>query len=213
VRQAGLATAFYESRLKTADDQLAKTTEALKQFIAANPRYASIDPDRGAAATTAARLGLPPSAIDPQLGEILRQLDIDQTNAQNARVALDQSRYNASAAMEGQQLGFQVVDPPRTPRELTVERRKPLMYAIAGLFAGLGLSGVIVVALAAGDHTIRYETDLGQLVPVAPVLGAVPLLHLQRLPKRALKGGGPDLTRRAIGYVAGTTVPALPAPN
>jgi hypothetical protein len=51
------------------------------------------------------------------------------------------------------------------------------------------------------------------LVPVVPVLGAVPQLHLQRLPKRALKGSGPDLTRRAIGYVAGATMPALPAPS
>jgi hypothetical protein len=37
----------------------------------------------------------------------------------------------------------------------------------------------------------------------------VPRMGLRRLPRQA----GPDTTRRAIAFVAGTALPALPAPR
>jgi hypothetical protein len=69
----------------------------------------------------------------------------------------------------------------------------------------MGLSLVLLVLLVAGDRSVRSETDLPE---GARVLGAVPQLSLKlkRLPKAARK----DAMRRAIGFVAGT---ALPAPT
>jgi hypothetical protein len=83
--------------------------------------------------------------------------------------------------------------------------KKQLIFPIAGLVVGMGLSLVLLVLLVAGDRSVRSETDLPQ---GARVLGAVPQLNLKlkRLPKAARK----DAMRRAIGFVAGT---ALPAPT
>ena len=77
------------------------------------------------------------------------------------------------------------------------------MYPAAGLVAGLLLSGALLVLLVAADRSVRSERDL---LPSARVVGAIPRLKLRRMPKKA----GPDATRRAIGFVAGT---ALPAPR
>ena len=68
--QANLATTFYETRLLDAEAQLGAATADIRRYVAANPRLSTIDPTRGAGATTAARLGLPPIAIDPQPAEL-----------------------------------------------------------------------------------------------------------------------------------------------
>ncbi len=78
-----------------------------------------------------------------------------------------------------------------------------LLYPLAGLLVGLGLSAVLLVVLTAGDRSVRTESDLTQ---PTRVIGVLPRLRLKRVPK----GAGPDATRRAIGFVAGS---ALPAPR
>jgi hypothetical protein len=75
IGQGGLASSFYESRVKAAEEQLAKANEDLRRYVAANPRLTTIDPARGASATTASRLGLPAMAIDPELAELLRRTE------------------------------------------------------------------------------------------------------------------------------------------
>jgi hypothetical protein len=40
-------------------------------------------------------------------------------------------------------------------------------------------------------------------------VGVVPRMGLRRLPRSA----GPETTRRAVAFVAGTTLPALPPPK
>jgi hypothetical protein len=78
-----------------------------------------------------------------------------------------------------------------------------LLFPIAALLGGLVLSSVLLILLMCSDRAVRSEGDLGQSVRV---LGVVPRLKLKRLPKRA----GPDVARRAIGFIAGS---ALPAPS
>ena len=206
VNQAGIAISFYETRQTTAEEELAKANDAMRRYIAANPRLTAIDPDAGAAATTASRLGLPPSAVDPTLGALIRELDLRQKTAENVRAALEQSRLSAAAALEGQELGFQIVDAPRVPKEPTRQRRKALIYPAGGLIVGLGLSTTLLVFLVGADRSVRSEADLG---PDVRVLGAVPRLRFKKLPKTA----GPDTARRAIAYAAGAVLPALPAPQ
>jgi hypothetical protein len=202
VSQGGTATAFYEARLQAAEQQLARTNEALRRYVAANPRLTTIDPTRGAGATTASRLGLPPAAIDPDIAELLRRLDSDQREVDRARASLDQAQLDVSASLEGQQLGFQVVDPPQRPLA-SRNLRKRLILPAGGLAAGLGLSGLLLIVLMASDRAVRSESDLA---PTVRIVGVVPRLEAKSLPGRA----GPNAARRAIGFVAGT---ALPAPR
>jgi uncharacterized protein involved in exopolysaccharide biosynthesis len=206
VNQAGVTISFYEARQKTAEEELAKANDSMRRYIAANPRLTSIDPDQGAAATTASRLGLPPSAIDPTLGNLLRELELRQKDAEAVRTALEQARFSASAALEGQEMGFQVIDAPQVPKTPTRTRRKALAYPAAGLVVGLGLSTTLLVLLIGADRSVRSETDLGTN---ARVLGTLPRLQVKRISKQA----GSDLARRAIGFAAGAAVPSLPAPQ
>ena len=199
--QAGLAISFYESRQQAAQEQFKQARDALRRYVAANPRLSSIDPSQGASATAAARLGLPPAAIDPQLAELLRQLEVAEEDLNGTRKSLDQARLDASASLEGQDLGFQVIDAPQMPEAPTRERRRMLIYPVAGLLVGLGLSGILLVLLVAGDRSAHSE---GELTGALRVVGTVPHVMVKDIPKKL----APDAARRAIGYVAGTGLPA-----
>jgi hypothetical protein len=201
VNQASLAISFYQARLSTAQEDLKKTTTSVRQYTAANPNLASLNLDR---AGTSEFL-LPPQVADPQLADMMGRLKTQQTQVEALRAAVEQAQFDASAGLEGQELGFQIVDPPQLPAAPTRALKKQLIFPIAGLVVGMGLSLVLLVLLVAGDRSVRSETDLPQ---GARVLGAVPQLNLKlkRLPKAARK----DAMRRAIGFVAGT---ALPAPT
>jgi hypothetical protein len=203
VEQGGLATSFYESRLQTAQEELGKSNEALRRYVAANPRLTTIDPARGASATTASRLGLPAMAIDPELAELMRRAESAQRDVDRARDSLDKTQLAVAASLEGQELGFQVVDRPLMPTAPTQERRRLLVFPAAALLVGIGLSAALLILLVAADRSVRSTADLA---PTLRVVGVVPRLQLKRIPRRA----GPDTTRRAIGFVAGT---ALPAPD
>jgi capsular polysaccharide biosynthesis protein len=201
--QGSLATSFLEGQARVAQESLDKANAAIRRYIAANPRYSTIDPDRGAAATAAGRLGLPAVAIDPQLGELIRAVEQSEREVERSRNALAQVQFDVSASLEGQDLGLQVVDPPRMPTRAILERRKLLIYPVAGLLAGLGVSVALVVALAAADRSARSEADLA---PSFHVLGAVPDLATRQISKKV----GAHAARRAIGFASGR---ALPAPR
>jgi uncharacterized protein involved in exopolysaccharide biosynthesis len=201
VNQASLAISFYESRLNTAQEELKKTSTSVRQYVTANPNLRSINPDRAAAGD----IVLPTSVTDPQLGEMMAALQTQQKQVEALRANLDSAQFDASAGLEGQEMGFQIIDPPQIATAPTRALRARLVYPIAGMVVGLGLSLVLLVLLVAGDRTVRSEVDL----PVgARVLGAVP--HLKLNLKKLPKGQRRDAMRRAIGFVAGT---ALPAPS
>lgn len=206
VDQASIAVSFYQSRLQDAEKSLAKANDAVRSYVAANPRLLSLGADGGAGATAAARLGLPATAIDPTLGDLLRQVDLQQQDVERLRTSLETARLDASAALEGQELGFQVVDPPQLPTDLIRSRRKILIYPVAGLVVGLGISAALVIVLVAGDRSIRSEAELPAGLRV---IGLVPQLQPAGVAKRT----GPEVTRRAIGFAAGAAVPLLPAPQ
>jgi hypothetical protein len=68
---------------------------------------------------------------------------------------------------------------------------------------GLGLGATLLILLVAADRSVRSEADLPAM---SRLVGAVPRLRLEHIPKRA----DPGATRRAIAFVVGT---ALPAPR
>lgn len=197
INQASLATSFYESRVDDAQKQLDGAQAQLQQYVAANPRYNV--PARGdqSANQPTLILGQP---VDPQLAQLQHEVDYNQGEVSRQRKALDQARLDASASLEGQELGFQVVDAPQVPTSPTRQTRARLAFPIAGFLVGVVLSCVLLVLLMASDRAVRTEADLNGY---ARVVGVIPGLKMKKLAKRA----GPDAARRAIGFVAGSALP------
>lgn len=200
VSQASFAVSFTETRLQEAEARLTQANEAVRKYVAANPRLTSLDPSRGIGSSAAARLTLPTAAIDPQLAEILKRAEIEQREVERTRATLEQARFDASASLEAQDMRFQIVDPARMPTAPTLERRKVMMFAALATIVGVGISGVIAVLLVAGDRTARNETDLEAL---GPVIGVIPPLQTTPLGK----GADAELARIRVGQPAGTVLP------
>ena len=197
--QASLAISYHETRLQAAQGELAKATTDIRRYVAANPRLTTIDPSRGAASTAAARMGLPPIAIDPQLAELIRRVDAEQREVDSIRSGLDQAQMETSSAIEGQDVSFRVVDEARVPSSPISQRRRLLIFPAAGLVVGLGLGIGLLVALVVADRSVRSIHDLPNPVRV---VRAVPLLQIRKLSRHTR----PHTARQAIGFVAGAAL-------
>jgi uncharacterized protein involved in exopolysaccharide biosynthesis len=199
--QASFALGFLESRLKEAEARLDQENEALRKYVAANPRLTTLDPSRSANNSTAARNGLPTAAIDPQLAELLKNVEIEQREVERTRMTLDQARFDATAGIEAQDMRFQVVDPARMPTSPTSDRRKIIMFVALAAVIGGGISVALTVFFVATDRTIRGESDLDGLWDV---IGAVPAIG----PGGKLRSAPLELARLQIGLAAGARLPA-----
>jgi uncharacterized protein involved in exopolysaccharide biosynthesis len=194
--QASVAISFYQSRVDAAQTELDKANTALRRYTAASARRGGLT-----SPIVGSRSDLPTAAADPQLAELLNRTELAQSEFERARATLDQAQLQATASIEGQDLGFQIVDPPRMPTAPTSERRRMVIYPIAGLVTGLAISVLLIVVLAAGDHSIRFASDLEA---VSRVVVAVPHVTLDGVPQTA----GRDITRRAVGLAAGAALRA-----
>lgn len=200
--QSSSAIGFYEQQLRDAEDQVTTARETVRRYITANPRAVSVDPS----AATNPRITLPTSATDPQLSEMLKRLERAEADADRLRNLVEQSKFDANATLEGTDSSLQVLDPPIYPDRAQRERRRLLIFPAAAAVIGLLVSALLLVGLTASDRSVRSTADLRQ---TGRVIGVVPRMGLRKLPRQA----GPDTTRRAIAFVAGTTLPALPAPR
>lgn len=201
--QATQAISFYEQQLRDAEQGAGTTRESVRRYIASNPRSVTETARDGAGAP---RITLPTSALDPQLGEMLKRLEQGEREVERIRTLLEQARFDASATLEGTDSTLQVIDPPVFPVESQRERRRFLIFPAAAIAIGLLVSALLLVALTASDRSARASLDLRES---ARVIGVVPRMGLRRLPRSA----GPETTRRAVAFVAGTAMPALPAPR
>lgn len=190
VTQATLATSFFQGRLQSADEELVKANDALSQFIAANPRLAALNAGQRSEDGSPSQAALPPEAVDPQLGEFLRRVELAQADVARVHVSLDKAQQDASASLEGQDLNFQIVDPPQMPTKPTLDRRKMIALPAAALALGMILSTTLLVFLVATDRTAHSAADLahlGRVVGIVPRLpptkpaGRAALLASQRL--------------------------------
>jgi uncharacterized protein involved in exopolysaccharide biosynthesis len=192
--QASLAISFYQGRAHDAEGRLAESSAALSRYTAG--RRLTVDPLAPGSVTSV-------TAADPQLADLLSRVEADRREVERTRASLEQAQLQVAASQEGQELGFQVIDPPRLPIAPTRELRKMLLLPVAALFVGLGISATLLILLVAMDRTVRSEADLA---PTARILATLPWLETGTISQRA----GPNVTRLAIGFVAGT---ALPSPD
>lgn len=199
--QASAAIMFYEQQLKEAEDKLGNSRESIRRYAIANPRAVSEDPR-----ATSSRSTLPASATDPQLAEVLLRLEQDQKEVERLRGLVTVAKFEATANLEGTDSSLQILDPPIYPSRAQRERRRLLIFPAAAVVIGLLVSALLLVALAASDRSVRSTADLRSM---SRVIGVVPRMGLRRLPRQA----GPETTRRAVAFVAGTAIAALPAPR
>jgi uncharacterized protein involved in exopolysaccharide biosynthesis len=187
--QARVAIAFYQARLTEANDRLAVASASLNGYIAANPGL------RGGTGYLT-----PAGALDSRYAELRHTSDLARSDADQARSLLEQAQLDVAASQAGQDLGFQIIDPPRLPSTAMRQWKKLLIYPAAALIAGILLSTTLLVFLTLGDRAVRTSHELtGAAVPV---LGVLPRLRTRRLVDRS----GPGRVRRAIYYAAGTTL-------
>jgi uncharacterized protein involved in exopolysaccharide biosynthesis len=195
VNQSTLATSFYSDQLQQAQDDLKKSSDDLRRYIQSNPSLAGLDP-----ATSTEKLSAI-SATDSTLQQLRSQVQTHQDRVAQLRTSLQTSEFQASASVEGQQLGFQIVDAPNLPTSGGRDLKKRIIYPVGAFLGALALSGLIVALLAMSDKSVRSERDLSTGVRV---VGEMPYLRLRKIPRKL----GQVATRRAIGFVAGASLPA-----
>ncbi len=122
-----------------------------------------------------------------------------QVDFNNATAALTQAQHDAQAAAQGQQYGFQVLDPPQLPTVATPQTKKIIIYPIAALIVGLGLSAMLLVLLVASDRSVRSEADLA---PGLRVLGRCPDAQAKACTEATARGRHAASHRRSGGYGA-----------
>lgn len=198
--QTSMVIAFYEGQVRNAEEELTKARDALRRYVAANPRYSSIDPS---SRTVGQSINLPVAAIDPQLAELIRTQETTQKEHERLRGLLDQAQFDAQAALEGGDAAFQVIDQPVMPTSSQRERRRLVIFPAAALLVGLIVGGALLVILTVADRSARWAEDLDRF---GKVIGVVPRMEV-RTPRKAIPTGA---TRKAIGFVAGTALPAPP---
>ena len=90
------------------------------------------------------------------------------------RQSLENAQYDYAVAQQSQEVAFRVVDQPNVPAERTGILTKGLVVVIVvSLVTGVTLSALTLLALARMDNSVR---TVSELLPVAPVLGAVPVI-------------------------------------
>jgi len=104
-------------------------------------------------------------------------VDLDERDLERARASLDDAHMKVSAMVQGQALGFQILDPPQMPTEPRRSIRKLMVLPAAAMLAGFGLSIILLILLAAIDRSVRFAPDLSAYVPV---IAEVPRLTFDR---------------------------------
>jgi uncharacterized protein involved in exopolysaccharide biosynthesis len=192
--QAALAISFWESRLQETRAKLAKSDSALRRYVQSNPQLATTDLSRPATVT--------PGSLDRELVDLRLRVQMDERDVDNARASLERIQFDAAAAQEGQEVGFQVIDPPQVPVTATRDIKKRIIFPVAGALFGFGLSLTILLLLVAADGTVRSETDLASPIRVVGVVPQIPIKNRKHL--------GPESARRRIASGAAMALPAPP---
>jgi uncharacterized protein involved in exopolysaccharide biosynthesis len=195
--QASVAVQFYQSRVQQTQQQLEQANQSLRRYVLAY----QVQSGTAVQGDPSQQLTLPSVVLDPKLGDLQTGVSKAQSDYNNAVSSLTQAQQNASASVQGQQLGFQVLDPPTRATAPVSQLKKVIMYPIVAAVVGLGLSGMLLVLLVAADRSVRAGSDLALGVRM---LGSVPALKLKKTPKQLRSVAA----RRAVGAPAGTALPA-----
>jgi uncharacterized protein involved in exopolysaccharide biosynthesis len=111
----------------------------------------------------------------------------DLLSLDRVKNALETARYDYAVAEQGQEIGFQVVDPPTTPAQKNQLLNRPfLIVAIVSVVTGITLSALLLLALVRLDGSVRSVTDLAPSVPVIGVVPVLPAVRQSQLRRVAL---------------------------
>jgi len=192
--QAQLAISFYQARLTDSDGTLVEARSELAKYLDANPVLA----------TTLARNGLEVARLDPGFADLQRRVDAALRSADGARAALQSAQFDYASSVQGDALGFRVVDAAGVSATASRQIRKVLVYPVAALIGGVLLGAALLMLFALSDRSVR---SLADLAPDSVILGVMPRMRPASLARRA----GPDVTRRAVGFIAGAALALKPA--
>lgn len=204
VNQADVAISFYSDQLQQAQDDLTQSSAELRRYIQSNPSLSSLQLDSTSSVVADPKTVLDQaSATDANLAKLRGNVQNAQDRVNQLRSSVTTAQYQASASVQGQQLGFQVLDAPTVPTSGGRDLKKRIMYPIAALLGSLAISGLVLALMAMSNRTVQSEADLSTDVRV---IGDIPFLRLKRAPRLFRR----VTARQAIGFVAGA---ALPAPK
>jgi len=187
--QAQLAIGFYQGQLTTSESQLGTARQDLAKYLSANPSVAA----------SLAKNGLDVARVDPQFADLQRRVEASQQSADQAIAALARARLDVTAGAQGEQLGLRLVDPVVVSDAPSRQLKKTLIYPILALAIGLLISTALLMLFSLTDGSVR---SLADLAPDTVILGVLPRLQ----PAHTVQRRGAGVTRRAIGFVAGTAV-------
>ena len=191
--QAQLAISFYQGRLTDADGTLSAARTALAKYLDANPSVAA----------ALAKNGLDYARLDPGFADLQRRVESALRSDDDARGALSSAQLDYASSVQGDAIGFRVIDAAGVSDTPSRQLKKALVYPLAALIGGIALSAGLLMLFALSDHSVR---SLADLAPDSVILGIVPSMRPASLARRA----GPDVTRRGVGFIAGATLPLKP---
>ncbi len=149
VAQSDLAQAFYEERLEAARERLEESTVALV------------------------------SSPETTLLEAESEVEVADADYNAILDRLESIYLQRDAALQGRDLSFRLMDPPRLPSTpLATPTKDLLMFPFLGLLMGISASGVVLFALTRLDDSIRLPGEARQIG--APILAVVPELGRRR---------------------------------
>jgi len=186
--QAQLAISFYQARVTDTEGVLAQARSDQAKYLATNPSIAQ----------TLARQGIEVARLDPQFAELQRRVEAAQHDADGAQGYLQSAQLDVSAGVQSDTVSFKVVDATGASSTPSRQLKKVLVFPIAALVGAVVLSACLLLFFALSDHSVR---SLADLAPDTVILGVMP-----RLRARNLTYAGTHLTRRAVGFVAGSAL-------
>lgn len=186
--QAQLAITFYQDRLTDTEGTLTQARADQAKYLASHPDVAQ----------TLAKQGIEAARIDPQFAEIQRRVDTALRDADSARGYLQAAQLDVQAGIQSDTFSFRVIDEAGVSATPSRQLRKVVMYPVIALVLAVALSAGLLLLFALSDHSVRSLADLS---PDTVILGVLP-----RLRARNVSTAGGHVTRRAVGFIAGSTL-------
>jgi uncharacterized protein involved in exopolysaccharide biosynthesis len=187
--QAQLAITFYQGQLTSAESQLATARQELAKYLIANPSVAA----------TVARSGPDGALGDVQFADLQHRVQAGQQATDQASASLASARLDITAGAQGKELALRLVDPVVVSDSASRQLKKSLIYPILAVALGFLISAGLLMMFTFNDGSVR---SLADLAPDAVILGTLPRLQ----PANVVQRRGAGVTRRGIGFVAGTVV-------
>ena len=167
--KSATAAAFYLDKMQKTEEAMAKSRNELAKYLNARP-------DLGGSG------GELSATRDPNLARLQSQAELDTAAFNAARAAYRQNQEMTEAGIEGQPLGFTVLDEPQRPMYAVGTPRFGLIkLPLVGTVLALVVSSGVAVFLILTNRSVLGPTDV-QIGLGLPVLGEIPELRRKRFP-------------------------------